>query len=151
MFRMAASYSGVLNTTAPRIIVGGPFGDADFATAQGRFIRTYGADPLRLWGDRHRQAAIWAANNPTDLAWRLRGIPLYISGGDGNPGPLDPPGTGFDANEAIFGPMSGDFVAAGRKYRLDMTTSLGPGTHTMPYWQHHLHKSFPKLMDVLSD
>ncbi|MCF2527936.1 alpha/beta hydrolase [Yinghuangia soli] len=151
MFRMAASYSGVLNTTAPRVVIGGPFGDTDFATAQGMFIDAYGTDHLRLWGDRYKQAAVWAANNPTDLAWRLRGIPLYISAGDGNPGPLDPPGTKFDTGEAMFGPMSNDFVAAGRRHRLRMTTALGPGTHTMPYWQHHLHKSFPMLMDVLGD
>ncbi|WTW93959.1 esterase family protein [Streptomycetaceae bacterium NBC_01309] len=149
MFRMAASYSGVLNTRAPRVIVGGPYGDTNFADAQAQFIRGYGADPLALWGDLRKNPMIWAANNPTDQVWRLRGTPLYVSGGDGNPGPLDPPGTKFDPMEAIFGPMSNDFVAAGRRVGLRITARLGAGTHTMPYWQHHLHESFPELMDVL--
>lgn len=151
MFAMAASYSGVLNTTAPRVVVGGPYGDLDFADSQAEFIAAYGADPLALWGDRRAQAGIWAANNPTEQVARLHGTALYVSGGDGNPGPLDPPGTPFDTMEAIFGPMTNDFVAAARRHRVRVTASLGPGTHTMPYWQHHLHKSFPMLMDVLGD
>ncbi|MDI2132108.1 alpha/beta hydrolase [Yinghuangia seranimata] len=149
MFLAAASYSGVLNTTSPRRVTLGPYGDVDFAAGQAAFIRGYGADPLALWGDRDAQAAIWAANNPTDLAYRLRGIPLYISAGDGTPGPLDPPGTAWDPNEALFGPMSNDFAAAGRRFRLRMTLALGKGTHTMPYWQHHLHESLPMLMGAL--
>ncbi|NUU20239.1 MAG: esterase family protein [Streptomycetaceae bacterium] len=162
MFRAAASYSGVLNPSSPRVVVGGRYGDADFAASVAVFIKNYGLDPVAMWGDREEQAAVWAANNPTDLVWWLRGMPLYVSGGDGNPGPLDPPPssrlrssrevppcTQFDPNEAMFGPMSNDFVAAGRKVGLRLTASLGAGTHTMPYWQHHLHESFPMLMDAL--
>src|SRR6266536_2764659 len=63
MFRSAASYSGILHTTDnPGVIM--------------RLVRSFGADPLALWGDPVQQATIWAAHNPYDLARRLRGIPL---------------------------------------------------------------------------
>ncbi|WP_026257917.1 hypothetical protein [Actinopolymorpha alba] len=38
-----------------------------------------------------KQRHIWAANDPYYLADNLKGIPVYISAGDGTKGPLDPP------------------------------------------------------------
>jgi diacylglycerol O-acyltransferase / trehalose O-mycolyltransferase / mycolyltransferase Ag85 len=134
MFRSAASYSGILNTTYnPAVIMG--------------LLQAFGADPLALWGDPVQQAAIWAAHNPYDLARRLRGIPLYVSSGDGSPGPLDPPGTSADFIEQWIHPQNVAFAARAETLRLRLTTDLyGAGTHTWPYWQRALHRSFTMLM-----
>ena len=70
MFKAAASYSGVLDTIGSEL----DNGEATF-------------------GDPVAQADNWKAHNPLDLAPALEGIPLYVSYGDGQPGPLDPAGT----------------------------------------------------------
>jgi diacylglycerol O-acyltransferase/trehalose O-mycolyltransferase len=73
--------------------------------------RSFGEDPLALWGDPTRQAKIWASHNPYEFASKLRGIPLYSSPGDGNPGPLDPPGTTADGIEQWVYPQNTAFAA----------------------------------------
>src|SRR5919201_6683338 len=84
MFRAAASYSGVVHTRylgAPEpapYIIRGLLSDAH-------------EDPKALWGDLSRQADVWAAHNPYDLAARLRGTRLFLSVGNGRPGPPDRP------------------------------------------------------------
>jgi diacylglycerol O-acyltransferase / trehalose O-mycolyltransferase / mycolyltransferase Ag85 len=137
VFRSAASYSGILHTTyRPGTIIG--------------LVRNFGADPFALWCDPARQAAIWAAHNPYDLAGKLHGIPLYVSAGDGNPGPLDPPGTAVDAIEQWIHPQNEAFAARAATLHLRLTTDFySAGTHTWPYWQRALHRSFPMLMDSI--
>jgi len=137
MFRAAASYSGVLNTIY------------DPATIMG-LVRNVGADPLALWGDPVQQERIWAAHNPYDLAGRLRGIGLYVSSGDGNPGPLDPPDTPADGIEQWIYPQNVAFVARTRTLGLRLTADLyGAGTHTWPHWERALHRSFSMLMSSI--
>jgi diacylglycerol O-acyltransferase / trehalose O-mycolyltransferase len=80
MFRAAATYSGVLDTR--------PTGAAQNVQS---VLRSYGHDDQAPWGDPGRDAAMWAAHNPYDLASRLRGVALFVSSGDGRPGPGDPP------------------------------------------------------------
>jgi diacylglycerol O-acyltransferase/trehalose O-mycolyltransferase len=134
MFRSAASYSGVLHTTYNTEVTVG-------------LVRNFGADPLALWGDPTQQAAIWAAHNPYDLASKLRGIPLYASSGDGNPGPLDPFGTAADRIEPWISAQNTAFAARAGTLHLHLTTDFyGSGTHTWPYWQRALHRSFATLM-----
>jgi diacylglycerol O-acyltransferase / trehalose O-mycolyltransferase / mycolyltransferase Ag85 len=134
MFRSAASYSGIVHTTyRPGTIIG--------------LVRNFGADPFALWGDPVQQASIWAAHNPYDLADKLRGIPLYLSSGDGNPGPLDPPGTAADPIEQWIHPQNESFAARAEALHLRLTTDFyGAGTHSWPYWQRALHRSFSMLM-----
>jgi len=137
MFRSAASYSGILNTTyTPFVIMG--------------LVGSFGADPLALWGDPVQQAAIWAAHNPYDLASKLRGIPLYQSCGDGSPGPLDPPGTPADGIEQWIYPQNVAFAARAATLHLRLTTDFyGAGTHSWPYWERALHRSFTMLMSSI--
>ncbi|RZQ63914.1 alpha/beta hydrolase [Amycolatopsis suaedae] len=138
MFRAAASYSGVVHTTyqGPRT-----------TDALRQIVRNFGADPDGLWGDPVADARIWAAHNPFDLARRLRGIPVYLSTGDGRPGPLDPSGSGHDGLEQLLGEQ-----AVALAHRLDqvgvrvVTSFYGPGRHTWPYWERELHRSLPMLM-----
>jgi diacylglycerol O-acyltransferase / trehalose O-mycolyltransferase len=134
MFRSAASYSGIVHTTYnPGVITG--------------LLRSFGADPLALWGDPVQQATIWASHNPYDLASKLRGIPLYASAGNGNPGPLDPPGAGTDSIEQWIHPQNVAFADLAEPLHLRLTTDFyGAGTHTWPYWERALHRSFAMLM-----
>ncbi len=67
LFRAAASFSGVLDTLGTP---GWPF-------------------PPDVWGDRTRHAEIWRQHNPLNRAAGLRGISLFVSYGNGDPGPLD--------------------------------------------------------------
>jgi diacylglycerol O-acyltransferase / trehalose O-mycolyltransferase len=113
-------------------------------------IASTGVDPLSLWGDPVEDAEIWAAHNPYDLARRLRGIPVYISSGNGQPGPLDPPGAGFDSLEQGLGEQSVAVADRLRKFGVAVRTDFyGPGRHTWPYWERALHRAFPMLVHAV--
>jgi diacylglycerol O-acyltransferase / trehalose O-mycolyltransferase len=75
LFGAAASFSGTLNPLA------GPQG---YLGLFGRFTD----DPSAVWGDPDAQRDVWEAHDPTELAGRLRGTPLFVSAGDGLPGPF---------------------------------------------------------------
>jgi diacylglycerol O-acyltransferase/trehalose O-mycolyltransferase len=140
-FRAAASFSGVVHTTYQ--------GARSTDLVQG-IVRGTGGDPNALWGDPSTQARIWAAHNPFDLAGRLRGIPVYLSAGNGQPGPLDPPGSQPDSLEQLLGEQT---VALADQLRAKHVTVradfYGPGRHAWPYWQRALHESFPMLVAAL--
>lgn len=134
MFRSAASFSGVVDTRQGSDLVQS-------------ILAAYGFDPLALWGDPVAQRRIWAAHNPTDLAGRLRGIPVYVSCGNGQPGPFDDPARAVDTLEQALLAENEAFVASARAAHVRLTVNLyGPGTHSWPYWQRELHASFPMLM-----
>ena len=128
LFRAAASFSGVLD----------PVG-SDFSL------------DYRLWGDRQGQADIWAAHDPVSMATALAGKPLYVSWGDGQPGPLDPVGAIPDETEAWVAPQNEAFVARLEELGIPVTFETGPGTHTWPYWQQGLHHALPLLLDALEE
>jgi diacylglycerol O-acyltransferase / trehalose O-mycolyltransferase len=129
MFVAAASYSGVLDSP-----VGG--------------VR----DPA-LWGDPRAQADVWDAHNPTVLAPALRGTGVYVSYGDGRPGPLDVGvGPGIDKLEARIATENVHFLAALRRAGLSATVyAYGAGTHSWPYWERALHASMPDIRAALGD
>ncbi|MFC4855333.1 alpha/beta hydrolase [Actinophytocola glycyrrhizae] len=140
-FRAAASYSGVVHPTyqGPRstdLILG--------------IVGAYGDDPLALWGDPVTDAEVWAAHNPYDLARKLRGVKVYLSTGNGVPGPLDPPGAAHDGLEELLGEQT---VAVADRLRAKgvrvSTDFYGPGRHTWPYWERALHRSFPMLVNSI--
>jgi diacylglycerol O-acyltransferase / trehalose O-mycolyltransferase len=137
-FKAAASYSGVVHTTYQ--------GKRSTDLVQG-IVSAFGSDPNALWGDPVAQARTWAAHNPYDLAARLRGTPVYLSTGNGQPGPLDPPGSQPDGLEQLLGEQS---VALGDQLRAKrvkvVTDFYGPGRHAWPYWERALHNSLPMLM-----
>jgi S-formylglutathione hydrolase FrmB len=141
MFRAAASYSGVVDTLYQ------PGGSANVQSiASGS-----GDDPAALWGDPTTDEAIWAAHNPYSLASRLRGIPVFLSCGNGQPGPLDPPGTTPNAFETLF--HAENLALAQRLDTLHdhlLTTDFyGPGTHSAPYWNREFQLSLPMLLGAM--
>lgn len=95
-----------------------------------RQSEAYGIDLSRVWGDPIRQRAIWAAHDPYHLARRLRGVPVYLSSGNGDPGPLDPPGSVFDQNEALLLDWNRQTAARFQRAGVDVTTNFyGVGNH----------------------
>ncbi|WP_052863091.1 alpha/beta hydrolase [Streptomyces niger] len=139
MFRSAASFSGVVDTGAdPQRLLD--------------VVAGYTDDPTALWGDPHAQADIWRAHNPYDVLRRLpRGFPVFVSTGNGTPGPLDPPDAQPDTLEQWLGGMSERYVAQARAHGLRVTADLyGPGTHTWPYWERELHRALPMLTASLT-
>jgi S-formylglutathione hydrolase FrmB len=144
-FRAAASYSGVVHTRYQGPPTPGP------QVIQGT-LHSFNEAPDALWGDPQRQADVWAAHNPYDLAPKLRGIGLFVSVGNGQPGPLDGPATSGQAQEIeqTLYPQSTAFVKRLHQLGIPVTfDAYGPGTHDWPYWQRELHRSLPLLLAAL--
>lgn len=128
LFRAAASFSGILDT----------------ANWQ---------PPPQVWGDRSRHADIWRRHNPLDRTADLRGVSLFVSYGNGNPGPLDTGGTPLEEarqTEQQLAPGNTAFVHRLRDLGIPATVdAYGPGTHSWPYWQRELHRVLPGIMEAL--
>jgi diacylglycerol O-acyltransferase/trehalose O-mycolyltransferase len=130
MFLAAASFSGVLDTVG---------GQLDFVSQN-------------LWGDIHQQADIWKAHNPLDLASALKGSKLYVSYGNGKPGPFDIGPVSPDDPEAWIALRNGSFVDRLRQLDIPVTVdAYGPGSHDWPYWERALHRSLPLLLEALGE
>lgn len=139
-FRAAASYSGVVHTR-----LSGGVSQNYISLVASQF-----EDPFALWGDPRADADVWAAHNPYDLAARLRGTALFLSVGTGEPGPLDPPGAAADRNESALEPQN--IALAERLTELGIPAEVsfyGPGTHSWPYWERELGRSWPMLLQAL--
>lgn len=142
MFKAAASYSGVVHTT---------FRSPEGETLVANIVRGTGADPNALWGDPAARPDVWAAHNPFDLARKLRGIPVYLSAGNGQPGPLDPPDASPDGLEEFLGAQSVALADELRSEHVRVRTDFyGPGRHAWPYWERALHRSLPMLVGAIS-
>lgn len=136
-FRAAASFSGVAHPT---------YQGSRSTQLVFDIVRGTGADPLTLWGDPVTNADVWAAHNPYDLARRLKGTKVYISAGNGEAGPLDPPGSGVDGLEQLLGEQSVAVADRLRSFGVSVRTDFyGPGHHAWPYWERALHQAFPML------
>ncbi|OLR93352.1 alpha/beta hydrolase [Actinokineospora bangkokensis] len=101
-----------------------------------------------LWGDPWSQRARWTDHNPAAKVEKLRGIKLFISSGNGDLGPLDPDGSGIVGGllESQSLNNSKSFVDKLNKAGIPVTTDFyAPGTHSWPYWQQELKKSWPML------
>lgn len=148
-----------------RVIAGlsmGGFGAVHYAEAHPELFRAVASfsgvlDPLgsvfqpdhKLWGSRSRQADIWAAHDPVGMAGALVGKPLYVSWGDGQPGPLDPPAASVDDVETWVAPQNEAFAARLAELGIAATVERGPGTHSWPYWERGLHHAMPLLLTAL--
>jgi S-formylglutathione hydrolase FrmB len=128
LFRAAASFSGILDTTNWQ-------------------------PPPQVWGDRSRQTDLWRQHNPLDRAADLRDVSLFVSYGNGNPGPLDTRGTPAEEarqTEQQLAPGNAAFVHRLSDLGIPATVdACGPSTHSWPYWQRELHRALPRIMDAL--
>jgi S-formylglutathione hydrolase FrmB len=140
MFRATASFSGLVHTT---------FSSESVEIVRG-LVRGYGADPEDLWGDLTTDPATWTAHNPYDLATALKGTPVFISCGTGEPGPLDPAGAQPDRTEARLAAQNVAFAARLANVGVDAQVELhGPGTHAWPYWSRELQRAWPMFEQAL--
>jgi S-formylglutathione hydrolase FrmB len=135
-FKYAASYSGALNITAPGMPV--------ILTSMNRQAGT------AIWGDPITARANWRAHDATVNVAKLKGIGVYVSSGNGEPGPFDNPDTPpLDAGrigEQLAGTMNENFVAAAKQAGIPVTAHLyGPGMHNWKYWKRELAASWPKI------
>lgn len=136
MFTVAASFSGIVHT---RLAPEESQGYLDL-------VRSEGGDPPALWGDPGADAAVWQAHNPYDLAPKLRGTRLFVSAGNGQPGPLDPAGTVPDGTEAALHAENAAFARRLADLHLDARVDLyGAGTHSWVYWQRELARAWPLI------
>ncbi|MFC4374325.1 alpha/beta hydrolase [Nocardia halotolerans] len=141
-FRFAGSFSGFLNPTYPM------WNQAMRAA----MLDEGGFNVDDMWGAPGNPA--WSRNDATVQAERLRGLPMYVTSGNGVPGPLDLPSgvgntinaAGIEALAAIAASIFRDRTAAlGIPARVDFTN----GTHTWPYWQQSLTTARPMILDAL--
>jgi S-formylglutathione hydrolase FrmB len=140
LFRAAASFSGIVDTRLT------PQESERYVD----LIRSQGEDPDHLWGDPQDHAAEWAAHNPHDLAPNLRGTPLFIAAGTGQPGPLDRAGTAPDTIERSLAAENTALAERLRELKIPAHVDFyGPGTHNWPYWQQDLHRSWSLLEHAL--
>ncbi|WP_227982670.1 alpha/beta hydrolase [Nocardia spumae] len=152
LYRAVGSYSGCARTSDP---LGQAFVD-------GVVVRWHG-DPLNLWGA--PDDPLWAAHDPYVNADRLRGLAIYVSTGNGVPGPLDGlDGPGIHGNghklveQLVYG---GVLEAATHNCAITLRDRLAQlsipatfdlratGTHSWGYWQEDLHRSWPMFRQAL--
>jgi diacylglycerol O-acyltransferase / trehalose O-mycolyltransferase len=138
MFRAAASFSGALH----------PLQHPDFWLG---LFAVYTGDKTAIWGDPVTDRARWRAHDPTVLAGRLRGTALFVSAGNGRPGPFDPGRRARDPIEPTISAESQAFVARAKAAGLAVRADFyGPGTHRWAYWQRELHRALPLLLGPIT-
>lgn len=138
--RAAASFSGPVHPLHPSYLQILPV-----------LQQALGADLLvRLWGDPVEQRANWEAHDPYYYADQFQDTPVYLSCGNGDPGPLDPPDAGFDQAEAINLKINQALAGRLRQARVPVTTNFyEPGAHHPAYGERELRRSLPLLLKVL--
>jgi S-formylglutathione hydrolase FrmB len=139
LFAAAASYSGMLHITRPGM-----------PTLLRRYLRSVGERMDAMWGSRWAPDQRWTSNDPYLIADRLAGTPLYLAAGDGTRVPGDPSAPGERLLERLIGPTSRDLARKLAALGTPARTSFGPGTHYWPSWQRELTRSWPFLIDALT-
>lgn len=140
-YRAVASFSGNLDTRD-----GDEFGPWLSA------IPTFALESTFPLGDPVTQEVRWRGHNPLDLVPNLAGVDVYVSGGNGNLGPLSMPTEtpDFLTLESSTERRSRSFAARAEALAIPVTTHFyGDGTHTFRYWNRELSAALPMLMTAL--
>ncbi|MEU0672173.1 alpha/beta hydrolase family protein [Streptomyces sp. NPDC006172] len=137
-FAAAASYSGILDTTAPGVPA-----LVDAIVAREDLL------PPSLWGNPVLSPLTWRDFNPRARAEGLRGTALYVSGGSGVPG-----GGAGDwlpgVLESLLWPSAHLFTDALALLRIPVTTHFyRGGGHDWAYWRGEFTASWPMLARAL--
>lgn len=143
LYRAIGSYSGCVRTSDLR-------GQAIVSAVVGSRL----GNVRNMWGPPTDPA--WTANDPYLHAEIFRGTEVYLSSGNGIPGPFDTIGVGDDpvqrTMELLFGASLEAVTGTCTQQLRDRLQSLGipatvdlrpNGTHSWGYWQQDLHKSWP--------
>jgi S-formylglutathione hydrolase FrmB len=143
MFAYAASYSGVLSMLQPGI-----------PSLLMYTNSSNGFDPYAIWGDPVVNQANWKTHDPTSLLPKLQGVGLYVSSGNGQPGPFDNPDKaawdiGYLSETQVLRTTQ-DFVAKAQELGIPVTANFyGNGSHSWPYWKRELHANWPTIMSAI--
>lgn len=136
-FAAAASYSGILDTTAPGV-----------PTLMNAIVARENLAPLSLWGNPILNLLTWRDFNPRARAEGLRGTALYVSSGSGVVG-----GTGDwlpEALESALWPSAHAFTDRLALLRVPVTTHYyAGGGHSWAYWKREFSASWPMLAGAL--
>lgn len=153
LYTAVASYSGCAETST----------DVGRLAIQAVVELRGGGDVANIWGPIGSPA--WREHDPVVNAGKLRGKSIYISSGTGLPGPHDRlTGAGIGGDTVIYADQIavGGVIEAATHHctrnlerRLDQlgipaTIDYEPGTHSWPYWQDQLAKSWPTLDRALN-
>ncbi|GAA3843351.1 alpha/beta hydrolase [Streptomyces phyllanthi] len=134
VFAAAASYSGILDTTAPRMPL-----------VMSAIVARESLIPLTLWGASLLQRANWDQHNPYALAGALKGTPLYFSQGTGQSGGA-PDNLEGALLEGTLWEQSQRFAQRLTALGVPATTHFyNGGAHAWPYWQQEFRASWPML------
>lgn len=136
-FTAAASYSGILDTTAPGV-----------PALLDAIVARENLAPHSLWGSPLLNALTWRDFNPRARAAGLRGTPLYVSSGSGVVG-----GSGDwlpEALESTLWPSAHAFTDLLALFGIAVTTHYyAGGGHSWTYWKREFTASWPMLADAL--
>jgi diacylglycerol O-acyltransferase / trehalose O-mycolyltransferase len=136
-FAAAASYSGILDTTAPGVP---PIVDA--------IVARESLLPPSLWGNPVLNLLTWQDFNPRARATGLRGTSLYVSSGSGVVG-----GSGDwypEALESALWPSAHGFTDTLALLGIPVTTHYyAGGGHSWAYWKREFTASWPVLARAL--
>ena len=131
-FAAAASYSGILNTTAPGM-----------PAVMRALVLGQNIQPDALWGDPMRNAQLWNQDNPYQQATGLRLTSVFVSCGDGK-GPSQVP-MGKEL-EQLIEPQSIAFAARLKTLGIPMQAAFFPGgVHNWVSWRIAFATSWPLL------
>jgi S-formylglutathione hydrolase FrmB len=109
-------------------------------------IPTEGPDGHCTWGDPVTQRVVWRDNTATPMAENLKGTPLFLASGNGQPGPYDASAPYTDPTESEVWSMNQEFVKALDAAGIPHTDDFyGPGHHSWPYWLDDLKTFLPWL------
>ncbi|MER6082504.1 alpha/beta hydrolase family protein [Streptomyces sp. NPDC001833] len=137
-FTAAASYSGILDTTAVGVP---PLVDA--------IVARESLLPGSLWGNPILNALVWQDFNPRARATGLRGTPLYVSQGSGIGGGAVGDWTA-GVLEGLLWPSAHGFTTALALLGIPVTTHFyAGGGHSWDYWKQEFTASWPMLAGAL--
>ncbi|MGW0477039.1 alpha/beta hydrolase [Streptomyces coeruleorubidus] len=136
--KAAASYSGILDTTAPGV-----------PAIMDAIVARENLPAASLWGHPLLNLLTWRDFNPRARATGLRGTALYVSQGSGVGG-----GNGGDplpgVLESALWPSAQGFAGTLARLGIRATTHLySGGGHDWPYWKREFTASWPMLAHAL--
>ncbi|MEV5751611.1 alpha/beta hydrolase family protein [Actinoallomurus sp. NPDC052308] len=140
MFAYAVSLSGILHLTqtgVPALVM---------------FEASEKYDPFRIWGIPGIDDKNWKANDPYELAAKLKGTGLYLaSGRTGLPGAHDPAGgEPVELQEVVCGATTVAMVDRLRKLHIPVTAHIyQKGYHDWSTWQPEMHTAWPLMMKAI--
>jgi S-formylglutathione hydrolase FrmB len=142
VFGTTASFSGAADLTDP-VDQAEPASSVVVAAC----AAADGGGPDSTFGSHQTDELNWRAHDPARIAANLSDTAIYLYTGNGQPGPLDPPGRGTDAIEVLAGQATVLFhtrlEALGIPSFFD---DYGAGTHTGPYWERDLRDVLPRIV-----